>query len=196
MVVVVDKDTFRGLFRDLSAISLIVANVFTLVLVLVQGWNLGALLWVYLFQSVIIGISWFGKFLIFRKQKRGIKKFTFLHYVFPFFMMHGIYMAFISLFFGWDNTLYILTGAGIFLVNHGFSFFYNLSRDKKKFVKGDFIALTSAPYARIIPMHVSILFFVFIGRLFPVVVTTVVFLLLKSWLDVVMHVGSHKEKKR
>jgi hypothetical protein len=62
MVVVVDKDTFRGLFRDLSAISLIVANVFTLVLVLVQGWNLGALLWVYLFQSVIIGISWFGKF--------------------------------------------------------------------------------------------------------------------------------------
>jgi hypothetical protein len=96
--------------------------------------------------------------------------------------------------FGWDNTLYILTGAGIFLVNHWFSFFYNYQRDKKKFSKGDFVALSSAPYARIIPMHVSILFFVFIGRLFPVVVTTVVFLLLKSWLDVVMHVGSHKEK--
>ncbi|MCX6801619.1 MAG: DUF6498-containing protein [Candidatus Diapherotrites archaeon] len=39
-----------------TAISLLAANLFTIAIAVTQGWGLLQLLWVYWFQSVIIGV--------------------------------------------------------------------------------------------------------------------------------------------
>jgi hypothetical protein len=78
---------------------------------------------------------------------------------------------------------YILLTALMFFLNHLFSHFYNRSRDTKKQNIG---SLMSYPYARIIPMHVTIIFGgLFMGFILP-------FLLLKTFADLIMHTMEHE----
>lgn len=86
---------------------------------------------------------------------------------------------------------------GLFFANHLYSYFYHRDGTRKD---GEFITRTfTEPYNRIIPMHLTIIFGSMIVLVLEVLgITTtmpvlVFFLLLKTYLDVKMHIRKHYE---
>lgn len=77
---------------------------------------------------------------------------------------------------------YIFLTALLFFINHLFSYFYNRPKDTKKQNIG---SLMFYPYARIIPMHLTIIFGSSFGGALPL------FLVLKTFADAIMHVVEH-----
>lgn len=200
----------RGnLFQDWSLWLLLLANGVTILLAVTQNWNVLALMWVYWFQSIVIG---FFNFLRIRQlkefstegltingrpaeptqeTKNYVARFFLLHYG-TFHLVYFIFLLVFSLtgmFSSADeNALnsadlkYILPTALLFLGNHVFSYFYNRPRDTGRQKIG---TLMFYPYARIVPMHLTIILGVFLGG------GLLLFLLLKTLADVVMHVVEH-----
>lgn len=78
---------------------------------------------------------------------------------------------------------YILPTALLFLGNHLFSYFYNRPRDTGRQNIG---ALMFYPYARIVPMHLTIILGFFLSG------DLLLFLLLKILADAIMHVVEHR----
>jgi hypothetical protein len=199
-----------NLFHDWSLWLLIASNAVTVVLAVTQDWNLLPLMWVYWFQSIVIG---FFNFLRIRhlsefsteglaingypveptpETKNRIARFFLLHYG----VFHLVYFIFLLVFSLTDmfstagenplNTAdlkYMLPLAFLFLGNHLFSHFYNRPRDTGRQNIG---MLMFYPYARIIPMHVTIIMGFFLGH------RLLLFLLLKTLADAIMHVVEHK----
>jgi hypothetical protein len=79
---------------------------------------------------------------------------------------------------------------GTFLVNHAFSFVHNFRSDRSR--KPNIGAVMFFPYARIMPLHLTILFGLFLARS---VAGVIFFLLLKSFADLVMHILEHAGSK-
>lgn len=190
------------LLRDPSALSLIVSNLVTIVFAVVQGWELSVLMWIYWSQSIIIGLSNFARILSLKEfstegfrignrpvrpteqTKRKTAFFFLIHYGF----FHLIYFAFLLT----DSKLAgrhlvpVLFCVAIFLVNHSYSFLYNLKRDLAR--KPNIGMVMFFPYARIVPLHLTIIFGSMLakgtGRL-------ILFLLLKTLADLIMHGVEH-----
>lgn len=123
---------------------------------------------------------------------RGIKIYTAFFFLFHYGFFHLGYAVFLFV----DNIAsdrtewkYILLTAMIFFVNHLFSYFYNKPRDTKKQNIG---SLMFYPYARIIPMHLTILF----GFIFTNTIALTFFLMLKTFADGIMHVVEHNVLKK
>jgi hypothetical protein len=81
----------------------------------------------------------------------------------------------------------------IFFINHLFSFFYNRKKDLKKYnIKN----ITSLPYLRTLPIHFTIFFWflaiTLFGETIGIGITLISFLLLKTLIDVKMHIIEHK----
>jgi len=200
----------ENLFYDRSLWFLLGSNAVTVVLAVTQNWNLLPLMWVYWFQSIVIG---FFNFLRIRhlsefsteglainghpveptpETKNRIARFFLLHYG----MFHLVYFIFLLVFSltGMFSTAdedvlntadlkYILPLALLFLGNHLFSYFYNRPRDIGRQNIG---MLMFYPYARIIPMHLTIILGFFLGN------RLLFFLLLKTLADAIMHVVEHR----
>ncbi len=194
---------------------LLFSNLTVIILAMVQGWNIVPLLWVYWWQSVIIG------FFNWRRMKQ-LKKFSTKglkvngHYVQPtgktkknssmFFLLHyGTFQLFYLIFLltlsesiPSDVLLSAAVGIVIFLFNHFFSYRYNLQKDLTS--TPNIGTMMFFPYLRVIPMHLIIFIGAWAGRgsgseLF-------FFLLLKTGVDLAMHIIEHvdwneekKEKK-
>jgi hypothetical protein len=167
-------------------------------------------MWVYWFQSVTIGVFNFVRILSlkdfstegFRINNRPVeatrraKISTAFFFAFHYGFFHFIYAIFLASFsfsgmFGTsgESTLhlgdvaYILLSAAIFFVNHLYSFFYNRVRDAGKQNIGRVMFF---PYARIIPMHLTIIFGMMLGE-----GAIVLFLVLKTLADLIMHLLEH-----
>jgi hypothetical protein len=199
-----------NLFRDWSLWLLLLANGVTTVLAVTQNWNLLALMWIYWFQNIVIGFFNFRRIRQLKEfstegltinghpaeptqeTKNHIARFFLLHYG-GFHLVYFIFLLVFSLtgmFSSADeNALnsadlkYILPTALLFLGNHVFSYFYNRPRDSGRQNIG---ALMSYPYARIIPMHLTIILGLFLSG------GLLLFLLLKTLADAVMHVVEHR----
>jgi len=190
---------YRSL-NDPSLWMLVFSNVLFGVLFLVAGGEVAVLMWVYWSQSVIIGIFNFLRILTQKefstdglksggrpvphteKAKNGIAYFFLLHYG----IFHLVYFVFLL---SDDSVLdikFIFIGALIFFTNHGFSFFYNLAREKN--IEKNIGTLLFYPYVRIIPMHSMIVFGLF---LLDGAFSVFVFLVLKIVADCAMHVLEH-----
>jgi|SRR3989344_7394247 len=189
------------LFRlDYSSILLISSNILTIILAITQNWSLGILLWIYWFQSIIIGILNVFKILVlknfstenFKINEQNVspnnrtKIFVALFFAFHYGFFHFIYSIFLTLILTVsliDSKIILLT-ALIFLINHSFSFFSNLKNDRNKNIG----QVMFFPYIRIIPMHLIILLGFFIGNsLFGLIL----FLLLKTLADLITHNIEH-----
>lgn len=92
----------------------------------------------------------------------------------------------------------IWAACGLFFFNHLYSYSYHRSSEKQgmKFVTEEFFR----PYNRIIPMHLTIIFgsivvlaFQFLG-ITSVMPVLVLFLALKTWMDIRMHLRKHYEQ--
>jgi hypothetical protein len=195
----------RYLRRDLSAHSLILSNLVTIVLAVVQRWDISVLMWIYWCQSVIIGLSNFTRILTlrefstkgFRINKKPVEptKQTQLTTAFFFLTHYG--------FFHLVYFVFLLTGSqldvqdiapmtlcvAIFLLNHTFSFMFNLKRDSAR--KPNIGRVMFFPYARIIPLHLTIIFGSILGKGMG---KMILFLLLKTLADLIMHGVEHAQE--
>lgn len=179
---------------DSSIYFLIAINLITIFLAVIQKWDLPIMLFIYWSQSVIIGLFYFIKILNlknfvtddFKINRKSVeptketKNKTAFFFLLNYGIFHLAYLAFIlSTARPYFTSIYpILIGIGLFFINHLFSFVKNFKKDTEK--KQNIGRVMTTPYARIIPMHLAMIFgFFTTGLLF--------FLILKTFADVIMH---------
>jgi len=189
---------------DESTLVLILANVVTILMAVFQHWDIKTVLWIYWSQSVIIGI--FNFFRIFglknfttkgfkingrpAQPTAATKRFTAIFFLLHYGIFHFVYLLFLVSRSRLDSTVIIPVFIAIlaFLVNHAFSFFRNYQKDIVR--KQNIGKVMFFPYARIFPMH-----FIISGSLFGGSVALVLFLILKTVADVIMHQVEHTQGK-
>lgn len=161
-----------------SFVSLLISNLLVIILAVVQKWQVSEVLWVYWMQSVIIGLFQFLRILCLKKSHAF---FFLFHYGF----FHFIYAIFLYNIFTRKPLDFtnLFIGGLIFFLNHTFSYFYN--QQKTQNIK----QLMFSPYIRIIPMHLIIIFGALLGQS-----TLIIFLLLKTIVDLIMHTFKHRLK--
>ena len=187
-----------------STTSLIVANLIAIVLALIEGWDLRELMLVYWSQSVIIGYYSFRRMMDLKtfstkgvrmndqkvdpteKTKKSMAWFFVVHYGF----FHLMYFLFIVV----DpaepfelNWFFFWVCVAAFFVNHGYSYRTHRDLDAERVPNIGTIMLF--PYARIIPMHLTILAGGWITG--ASTFALLIFLGLKTAADVVMHKIEH-----
>lgn len=185
-----------------TTISLIVVNLLTLFFALTEHWDFATIIWIYWFQSVIIGVFNFLRIINLKKfSTKGFKVngqptkattetkvHTAFFFLFHYGGFHFVYLLFLagSAKVNTSNMLFLMLSGLAFFVNHFFSYWKNYNDDAKKIKNIGRVMFF--PYARIVPMHLTIVFgFLFIGE----GVGLVFFLLLKTLADVVMHQVEH-----
>jgi hypothetical protein len=193
-----------GLNNDRSVTFLLLSNLLTIVLAVMQQWDVHVLMWIYWGQSVVIGyfnvhrildLKEFStaNFLVNDKPvdptpetQRQTAVFFALHYGF----FHLGYLVFLLVGYSLQGAF---TVAGIalcilvFYFNHRFSYYYNQEREREGVP--NIGSILFFPYVRIVPMHLMIIMGgVFLGNNS---MALVLFLLLKTAADVAMHVIEH-----
>jgi hypothetical protein len=197
-------------FRDLSLWLLLASNGVTILLAVTQDWNVLPLMWVYWFQNIVIGFFHFLRIRQLKEfstegfsingrpaqptqeTKNHVARFFLMHYG----IFHLVYFIFLLVFsrtgmfssagedaFSSADLKYVVFAALLFLGNHVFSYFYNRPRDTGRPNIG---TLMFYPYARIVPMHLTIILGAFLGG------GLLLFLLLKTLADLIMHVVEHR----
>lgn len=197
----------KTIFRfEQSALSLVLSNIFTIVIALLEKWNLSDVIWIYWGQSVVIGyFNW--------RRMRCMKQFSYMghqidtpteaiqrlvaisfstFFVLHYGFFHIVYFAFLYAErreLSWLDTVGVLTCIVFFAFNHRFSFHRNLEKDFRR--KPDLLTIMLFPYVRIVPMHLTIIF----GNQLPskTTGTLILFLSLKTFADLIMHLIEHRE---
>jgi len=204
----------KNLFIDPSILSLLVANLATIFFVISEGWSILIVMWIYWFQSIIIGLFNFIRILQLKEfsteglmingrpalPTEGTKIYTAFFFLFHYGFFHFGYAFFflqlavfgeswgfghITLETGYMNYIYFT--ATLFFINHLISYIFNKPKDNKKQNIG---TLMFYPYARIIPMHLTIL----LGGFFSQAIM-IFFLFLKTIADVIMHIIEHRLRR-
>lgn len=198
----------RKILYDRSLWLLIFSNALTIVIAQYQHWNILTMLWVYFFQGVIIGFFNFVHFFSIKEVKffnvivnvnnhfssllaKIVLGMTFASHYSTF---HFVYMVVLL-----DNDgpiaritessdpvqwKIVFISAIIFLLNHSFSYFYNLQNDEEKVAS--IVKRMVFPYLRTLPMYGVVAAGAFIGSGFMPI-----FLVLKVVIDCFMHVVEH-----
>ena len=190
--------------RDPSAWSLLAANLIAIALALWERWNLAPLMWIYWGQSCIIGWFNFARILSLKEfstenfrinnrpaaPTRGTQLFTAFFFLFHYGMFHLGYFIFMQKQRPLPSVDHVpvLICIGVFFVNHLFSFQHNLEGDRRQ--KRNIGKLMFFPYARIIPMHLTIILGAEVARGPSVLL---LFLVLKTVADLVMHGVEHSQ---
>lgn len=194
----------KHFYMDLSLWSLILANLIVVVWAVTEDWSLATLLWVYWCQSVSIGIFWYFKILKLKdfstngvldggepvqptkQTKLEMARFFLIHFGF----FHFIYLIFLFAAFRPPKVTPILIMAVVFFFYQYFSFVYNRKWETKG--KPNIGKLFIFPYARVIPMHLTIIFGGFLASHYGTKLTLQVFILLKTMADVIMHISERR----
>ncbi|MCF8056689.1 MAG: DUF6498-containing protein [Desulfocapsa sp.] len=183
---------------------LLISNLTVIVLAMVQGWSILPLLWVYWWQNVIIGFfNW--------RRIKQLKNFSTEGFKIDgstgkptektkmdtalFFLLHyGVFQLFYLVFIitlaervEYGVFLSATVGIAIFFFNHFFSYRYNLKKDLASIP--NIGTLMFFPYLRVIPMHLVIFIGLWAGR--GSRIELFFFLLLKTGVDLLMHVVQH-----
>ncbi|MDT3695227.1 MAG: DUF6498-containing protein [Ignavibacterium sp.] len=199
-------------FKKTSTLTLIFSNILVIFFAIVDEISAIEVLWIYWFQSVIIGVFTFTKmitlkdfstegFKIGNKQPVPIRAAAISSAIFFFFhygLFHFVYAVFLASFSALsvfsvssNSYIFILISAGIFFINYLIEFIK--SRKEEPDEKPNLGKLMSAPYARIIPMHLTIIFGGFIGSIGQAfsantnIVIVVLFTTIKTVVDLITH---------
>lgn len=197
------KGFLKIVLTDPSLWLLLLSNLLTIFLAVKDGWGLSNIIWIYWLQSVIIGLFNFLKILELKQfstegfkingqpvqPTRETKILTAAFFLFHFGLFHLVYLIFILagayVDFGGQSDKVdlgnIALGAGVFFISHLFSYFYHRSREDQVHNIG---SLMMKPYARIIPMHLTLIG-TFLGM------TLILFFVLKTFADCLMHIAEH-----
>lgn len=187
----------KRFYSDSSFWALIVSNLIVIAWALLDGWSLAIIMWVYWSQSVFIGIFWFFKILALKdfstkgfkingrsvKPTKKTKNETAIFFLIHYGFFHIVYSIFLGGKFRSVPIFQLLVSAGIFFTYQCYSFFYNKKWEAKR--KPNIGTMMFFPYARIIPMHITIIIaFSDWGQQQALAL----FLFLKLLADMVMHV--------
>lgn len=188
----------RNDFKDPTLWSLITANIISLIFALFLDWSLFEMVWVYLTQNIIIGLTNYlrikklEKKASLTKTKNNLKISTFFAMHYGLFHVGYIFFLIMLSNFGIKDTaidnmpsLFFLIAS--FIAAHIFSF----SRNQHQEFKTDPAPLSILlfyPYIRTIPMHLTIIAAFFVDT------TTglMLFMILKTLGDAAMHLIEHK----
>jgi hypothetical protein len=188
---------------DRSIYALIAANLLALLIAYATRMTLRELMLVYWIQSVIIGVTSFLRILSLRRfdtanfnignrpveettaDKLRVAFFFLLHYGF-FHFGYFVFIVFDRKHGAGGSAAGYLLCALVFVANHFYSLFQNVRRDAAG--RPNLGMLTMLPYARIVPMHLTILFG---GTLFGGAGAFALFGALKIAADAVMHTVEH-----
>lgn len=191
-----------------SGLWLLGANLITIVLALHEGWDLQELMLVYWGQSVIIGYYNFRRILDLNrfstenfkmngvrppeteKTKRQTATFFALHYG----GFHAGYLVFLlSEGQGFQGSWLMLFICAVgFYLNHRYSYFHYREQDQNR--TPNIGTIMFFPYARVVPMHITIATGNAIG---PTTTSSLLlFLVLKTAADVVMHLIEHSRWRK
>lgn len=206
-----------------SPATLIVANAATIVMAMVEGWNLATVLLIYWFQSVTIGFFTVARILMFPLRgigaadggfpingavisggwsrviaalmKVGTAAFFTVHYG----LFHLVYLSFILVFWmesgmGLRGIPELLLSCAFFFVTHLYSFLYYRNREES--AENSLSEFFNRPYARIIPMHLAIIaggFVIFFSRGYGLDANRLVVLLFLS-LKTLADLHAHQKK--
>lgn len=193
----------KAAFSDPSLYFLILTNTLVGAAVFWYQWPLINLMWIYWFQSVIIGyfnykrmnqlehfstkgLKFNGRFL---DESAGSKfklsRFFVLHYGI-FHLVYAIFLTVMLAFQDGFDFLEILGASLGFFLNHRFSYAHQSAYQQKAPNIG---LVMMYPYARIIPMHLVII----LGISLQIEsVALVIFVVLKTLADLVMHIIEHR----
>jgi hypothetical protein len=207
-------------------VSLIAVNLVTIVFAIMGNWDLASVIFIYWAQSVIIGIFAFLSILfvdtsaiadtmaenpavpgavlgspapVRKLQAAFLKLFLAGFFAVHYGAFHAGYLFFITGFSLFGPVSYddpgILISVGLFLAIHAWSFLFY--RKSGKAAALGMMTQFMEPYARIFPMHLTIIFgsFIILGLQFFGITTTlpvlVFFLVLKTVADISAHVKKH-----
>jgi hypothetical protein len=212
-----------GLAADRSVAALLAANIITIVIAILENWDLATVMFIYWAQSIIIGVftvitlfsadtaalaadlgksqAEHGGSALVSERYVGFYKillagFFALHYG----LFHWGYYSFIieSGLFGPVNLANagIWVSCGLFFVNHLYSYLYHRGsgRQGAQFLAEEFVR----PYHRIIPMHLTIIFGSIVVLALQILgITTVMpVLVLFLVLKTYSDIGMHRLKHR
>ncbi|OGH66224.1 MAG: hypothetical protein A3J66_04200 [Candidatus Magasanikbacteria bacterium RIFCSPHIGHO2_02_FULL_47_14] len=189
-----------------SVVSLLAVNLFTIILAVWQHWSMASVMWTYWFQSVVIGVFQYKKILDLKefstegftsngrrveeneKGKKMTARFFVIHYGF----FHFVYMVFLFPLVLRVEWLSVIPGAIAFFLNHRRS--YELHQGEPRRNTPNIGSMMFFPYARIFPMH----FILIMGAVFASKsqLILIIFLLLKTGADLLMHVVEHRQKSQ
>jgi hypothetical protein len=181
---------------DLPLLSLVFANGFTIALALIQDWELGTVHAIYWFQSVVIGALTFVRLLGTggdgnRFARLALAGFFAFHYG----LFHVVYLVFLVTFglmglFRIVDLPGLVLACALFLANHLVSFLWYRSREEVPSAQ-----IFTEPYARIVPMHLTIIAGGFVTMMLPgedgARLVLLLFLLLKTAADLGAHLKKH-----
>lgn len=204
-----DKINIHNFFiPDLSLMLLIISNIITIFFAIKGNWNLNIVMLIYWCQSVIIGFFNFLRILTLKNfttknfkinnqsvdATNSVKYSTAFFFLFHYGFFHFVYLIFLSIGFFENSSLFtnagfllILLNIFLFFFNHLFSFIYNFESDSKK--TKNIGTVMFFPYARIIPMHLCIVFGIFLSNN---IIALTFFMILKTFADIIMHQIEHK----
>lgn len=183
---------------DWSLLGLIAANLVTIGLTFRYHFDVRELMLIYWLQSVAIGISFLVR-MAFRVRNpapvwdmtdAGDRAFQVGFFLVHYGFFHLGYLVFLTpaAFPGWATPLGLC--ALVFAFCHAFSLWHNIRSDRVN--NAPFSTLFWLPYARILPMHLSI-----IGAMQnDARGALLLFLAVKTLADVVMHVVEHRILRR
>jgi len=203
LVARIGPSVLPGLFDDRSVRSLVLANGITIAFALILRWELGPLMWVYWAQSVAIGIFQFRRILGlkefstkgFKINDRAVepteatKRTTAFFFLFHYNFFHLGYLIFllVETHTAPSEAIYILTCGALFFGNHLYS--YRTNQGEVRRAVPNIGTMMFAPYLRILPMHLVI---VLAAGLTHTMFALVIFCLLKTGADVLMHIVEHR----
>jgi len=199
------KKLFNKVGDDRSTWTLLISNLIIIVLAVSQHWSAIELVWIYWCQNLIIGFFNWRRILDLksfstdgfkingrlaqptRKTQKSTATFFLIHYN----GFHVVYLIFLLFTISGLSSLFILHGTislAVFLFNHAFSYMYNRKQDAMR--SPNIGTMMFFPYARVIPMHLIIIFGAVLGSGSLLLLTA--FLFMKTIADVLMHVIEHR----
>ena len=207
-------------FTKTSTLTLIFSNLLVIFFAIVDGISANEVLWIYWSQSVIIGIFNFIKMITLKDFstegfKQGKKQMlptrataisSAVFFLFHYGFFHLVYAVFLGAFsdFSYSSnsasgTNYLLLSSGMFFISYLIEFIN--SRKEQSDELPNIGLIMFAPYARIIPMHLTIIFGGFIGAAGSIFSTNtnlsiiVLFIGLKTVVDLITHSIDFKKLK-
>jgi len=193
--------------KDISLLTVVISNAISIVMAYIYDWSLHEVMWIYLGQNLVIGAVNVLRILSLKEYKtsRSDEKtqhvssalmpkttaalFFAVHYGF----FHVVYASFIwaekPLISFNDATLGLMAVCVVgFLASHILSLRHNIGRDFKDQAP-KIATVMMYPYARIIPMHLTIILGAFLASESW---TLLLFMVLKSVADIKMHMKEHE----
>ena len=196
--------------------AILVSNAVAIAVAMIQNWDLRPLLALYWCQSVLIGVFSFLRMIRLRRfSTEGLtsndepvpeteqgKWSTAIFFAFHYGFFHVAYLVFVAGFaFGdmgdemfegsWDpgpvDWFWLVGGVASFLAGHWFSYRRNVEADLAG--RPNLGTMMFLPYARIIPMHLTIIFGFWMGSNRAALL---LFMALKTGADLLMHVVEHR----